>query len=967
MLMNICMLKHWITVILLVPLSLMAVEIHVTPTGSDSNPGTVSAPLKSLAAARDAARAYVGKEVVTVRVADGTYYLPETLVFTPQDSGSARNGVVYRAENEGRAILSGGSRLSLQWRPYRDGIFQAETPKALKIDQLFIDGKSQRMARYPNYDPTRPTIAYQGYAADAFSKTRAAGWTDPTGGYIHAMHRSRWGGYHYRITGKDANGEVTYEGGWQNNRRSGMHREFRMVENIFEELDAPGEWYHNPEKGILYYMPEAGKDLNRAVVEVVRLSHLIEFQGSVEAPVRYITLRGFTVRHAARTFMETKEPMLRSDWAIYRGGAVMLTGTEHVQLLDCEFDQVGGNAVFVNGYNRPTWVKGCHIHDAGASGVCFVGDPKAVRDPLFEYGQKNDLAEIDRTPGPKTEDYPAFGIVEDCLIHGIGRVERQPAGVQIEMAMKITVRDTSVYDCARAGINIGDGCWGGHLIERCDVFDTVLETHDHGSFNSWGRDRYWRSDRGTSQTFIDNEPNLPFLDAMHTTTIRSSRWRCDHGWDIDLDDGSSNYEIYNNLMLNGGLKFREGFKRRAWNNIMVNNSFHPHVWYVNSEDEFYGNIVMTDVKGIRAPTQTATGKYIGKNLFFVSNPRHKNKYAEHGWDLDSIVGDPLFVDPAKGDFRVKQGSPALRLGFKNFPMDQFGVKKASLKAIAKTPIIPALGTTRAGQAEPSTAAQTRYWLGAKLHSIKNEEFSAFGTRKADGGVALMAVPEGSAAAAAGFLENDLIQGVNGQKVKDATDLLTAYAQAGDAVLEVKTVRFQQVTTVTVKNAPYITLQGRTSAAALNCETAVKVTANPTPRNNPVETLVDGKLAESYGPVFANGILSGAYKVDLGETQSVVGLTSWTYQQGNRAPQRVTLYGSVSPTDPGWRIENRSKFTPIGSIDTTQLKQELFNAVSLRARPGQTLGDFRWVVWKVSPVSAQQENTAFQELAIKVSE
>ena len=100
------------------------------------------------------------------------------------------------------------------------------------------------------------------------------------------------------------------------------------------------------------------------------------------------------------------------------------------------------------------------------------------------------------------------------------------------------MRDCSVYDTARAGINIGDGAWGGHLIERCDVFDTVLETHDHGSFNSWGRDRYWRSDHLTaSQQAVDAEPNLPFLDAMKTTVIRDSRWRCDHGWDIDLDDG----------------------------------------------------------------------------------------------------------------------------------------------------------------------------------------------------------------------------------------------------------------------------------------------------------------------------------------------------------------------------------------------------------------------------------------------
>ena len=101
------------------------------------------------------------------------------------------------------------------------------------------------MARYPNYDASQPTAAYQGYAADALSKERAARWADPAGGYIHAMHVHRWGGYHYRITGKDADGNVTYEGGWQNNRQMGMHTEFRMVENIFEELDAPGEWFHH--------------------------------------------------------------------------------------------------------------------------------------------------------------------------------------------------------------------------------------------------------------------------------------------------------------------------------------------------------------------------------------------------------------------------------------------------------------------------------------------------------------------------------------------------------------------------------------------------------------------------------------------------------------------------------------------------------------------------------------------------
>jgi hypothetical protein len=59
--------------------------------------------------------------------------------------------------------------------------------------------------------------------------------------------------------------------------------------------------------------------------------------------------------------------------------------------------------------------------------------------------------------------------------------------------------------------------------------------------------------------------------------LRNNRFRCDHGWDIDLEDGSSNYLIYNNLCLNGGIKLREGVSRVVENNIMVNNTFHPHV------------------------------------------------------------------------------------------------------------------------------------------------------------------------------------------------------------------------------------------------------------------------------------------------------------------------------------------------------------------------------------------------------
>ena len=772
-----------------------SVDLYVSPAGSDTNSGSHSQPVASLARARDLARPQAGKKAVTVHVADGIYYLPETLVFTPADSGSEQSPVVYKADNEGGAVLSGGSQLELNWTAHVDGIFQAKTPAGLEIDQVFVNGTAQRMARYPNYDPQKKTAAYQGYSADAFSTERAANWADPAGGYIHAMHVRRWGGYHYRITGKDAQGEVTYEGGWQNNRQMGMHKDYRMVENIFEELDAPGEWFHNAKTATLYYMPAAGVDLATAKVEVVRLPHLVEFQGTPAAPVKWISLQGFTVRHAARTFMDCKEPLLRSDWAIYRGGAFLLTGTEDISIVDCEFDQVGGNAVFVNHYNRRTQVKGCHIHDTGASGVCFVGDPQAVRNPLFEYKETQHLSEIDLTPGPKTDNYPADSTVEDCLIHGIGRVDRQPAGVQISMAQGITVRDVSIYDCARSGINVSEGTWGGHLIEGCDVFDTVLETHDHGSFNSWGRDRFWRIKGASAEQIAE----LSRLDALETSVIRNSRWRCDHGWDIDLDDGSSNYHIYNNLMLASGLKLREGFQRRAWNNIIVNDGLHPHVWYVGNQDQVYANILMSPHRPVRIKPRHAASARVDQNLFFVADASQGKAVSEPlGWDTHSLFGDPQFIDPANGDFRVKDGSPALTLGFKNFRMDQFGVKKPALKAIARTPQLP---TPRLALA----SAEDRYvmparvlsWLGASLQALAGEAFSAYGVSKEAGGVVLHAVPTNSEAAQRGLKEGDVVQQVNGQPVRSSEALLQATARAGSKPLTLQIVRDQQAMEIVI--------------------------------------------------------------------------------------------------------------------------------------------------------------------------
>ena len=756
----------WAGLVLVLAGQASAQPFYVAPGGDDANAGTAERPFATLPRAQQALREHPG----TVFLRGGTYYLAAPLVFTAADSGTAALPNVWTTQAGETAVISGGVKLeNLAWREGAKGVWSTPVPADLRTEEIFVNGERQVLARYPNFDPTAKY--FDGFAADAIAPERAARWADPTGGYFHAMHPALWGDFTWRITGKGTNNEVLKEGGWQNNRGGAVHRTIRFVENIFEELDAPREWFLNNATHTLYFYPPAGLELNRAKVEATRLRSLVEFRGQTGAPVHHIALRGLEFRHAARTVMDTREPLLRTDWAIYRGGAIFLEGTEDCALEDSRLDQLGGNAVFLNHYNRRVTVRGCEIARAGASGICLVGDPQAARNPLFHYDQVNPLEALDRTPGPRTENYPADCLIEDCLIYLTGRVEKQTAGVNIDLSRRITVRHCSIYDMPRAGINIGDGCWGGHVVEFCDVFDTVKETGDHGSFNSWGRDRYWRPNTREINAWIRQEPGLPKLDAVEPTILRNSRWRCDHGWDIDLDDGSSYYIITNNLCLHGGIKNREGYGRRVENNIMIGSGLHPHVWLEAGGDVFAHNIVEDEYRPAVMPPPPWGGE-MDNNLFHragATTRPAKRLQEQSGRDARSLTGDAQFTNPARGDYRVRPDSPALALGFVNFPMDQFGVRKAALRLKARKPVLPEAVVVAESAGAPPAA--TRDWLGATLRDITTEdERSAYGLPAANG-VLVFKLPEGSPLARAGMKGSDVLVGVNGAGCANIAGLL----------------------------------------------------------------------------------------------------------------------------------------------------------------------------------------------------
>lgn len=757
--------------------------IWVDARAASGGDGSVAHPLRTLRQAQQLARQWPGRHAgqpLEVRIRGGIYYLDSTLVFDGKD---VRHGpLIFRAYPGEKVVVSGARVLRLRWHHWKGGIYRATVPPDLDIDQLYIGGIRQVNARYPNRDTLAPI--FDGVSKNALSPQRIRSWKRPEGGYIHALQVAHWGSLHYRISGRDPRGNLLLEGGYQINRSRRIDSAAVFVENILEELDTLQEWYTDRQAHQLYIYPADPAALRHATVEVPVLRQLVVMQGDTAHPLRNLHFEGITFMHTRETFMDTREPLLRGDWNIFRGGAILLSGTEHCSFSHCRFEQMGGNVLFFSGYNRYDTVQHCLISHAGASGICFVGDPSAVRSPAFRYEDYVPYAQLDKQPGPRNSAYPRDCYVFDNLIHHTGLIEKQSAGIHLSMSSGIDVVNNTIYHVPRAGININDGTWGGHRIVNNDVFQTVLETGDHGAFNSWGRDRYWAPQRPYMDSLAAVHPELILLDAVEPVLLRHNRFRCDHGWDIDLDDGSSHYIIDSNLCLQGGIKLREGFYRQVRNNIMLNNSFHPHVWFDNSRAVFQHNIVMRPY----APIQIRQwGDSIDHNVF--PDTMSLAVARRRGTDLQSVAALPRFVQPSTGNYALVMTPSLAAAGFRNFRMDNFGVLSPEWRAMIPARDFPA--PTYANRQVASTPV--RRWQGALLKAVSDEnERSALGLPDASG-VFVIRASGGSGAPESGLRQMDVVLQIGDIRIHSLDDIDRALKSIRDKDhIRTKVFRNQQV-------------------------------------------------------------------------------------------------------------------------------------------------------------------------------
>lgn len=689
--------------------------IYVAPAGDDNGAGTESDPLASLPAAVDRAEVLSATCPVSVVLREGTHYLTQTLVIRERPEGNHR--IDFRAAPGERPTISGAARLDLAWKKL-DGEIHVAHVRSHGIDsfdQLFVDGQRQVRARFPNGHPQSPLLENFAFIEDADEREYPDGtqatsapplphrelyysddmfsakrWSHPEDGIIHIFPRENWNALQFRLRGIDYERKTILlgEGGYQQHERFAarpgtmLDRTSRFyIENIREELDAPGEWFFDRRSGELFFFPPPATQLETATFEVPQLRELVRFEGTRDHLCRDIGFHGIRFTGTTTTFLGDYEVVSFGDWAIVRSGAVVFENAVRCIVEDCYFDAVGGNAIFINRFNDEITVCDCLVTECGESGIAVVGSSMLRRDrsSTCEYCGEHRPWGF----GEHTDDYPRGCVIENNLIHDVGTWGKQTAAVFMSVTADNRIAHNEFYNIPRAAMCIHDGTFGGHVIEHNYMHHTCRDTDEHGTFNSWGRDTWWchaQSHQGKSHPAGD-----VFRDALFQTVIRNNRFLDFSGWCIDLDDGSSNYDIYNNVSIGGGIKTREGDFRKVHNNIVylptIDKPTAIQVGNEGNSDVWYNNIIFAHRDCIHLTRPPANGKVVrhcDRNVYysgvgaFASRGMGFEEWRAQGIDSESIYADPQFRDPERGDFTVGADSPALRLGFVNFPQDEFG-------------------------------------------------------------------------------------------------------------------------------------------------------------------------------------------------------------------------------------------------------------------------------------------------------
>ena len=337
---------------------------YVSPTGLDTNAGTIGQPFATLARAQSAVRTIntnmTGDIIIYLR--GGTYALTNTLALAPADSGNNGHQVRYQAYAPETPVIYGGKTIT-GWTLHDAGknIWQAGVAATDNFRQLYVNGvKAVRAYGAPpagyavitdaGYTTTDTNLQFYGNITNLEIVTHSVNWTQsrlPVAGI--------------------QNTNITIQQPCLGLAQNLLTSPTRM-ENAYEFLTSPGYWYLNLYTHTLYYIPRAGENLATATVEAPVVEQLITITGDSTNPVSNLSFVGLTFRLAnwlqPSTGLGLASPQANQDdlttsylWVVK--AALDCTGARNVGVTACTFANLGGDGVNFLRASQNDTIDGC--------------------------------------------------------------------------------------------------------------------------------------------------------------------------------------------------------------------------------------------------------------------------------------------------------------------------------------------------------------------------------------------------------------------------------------------------------------------------------------------------------------------------------------------------------------------------------------------------------------------------------
>lgn len=482
------------------------------------------------------------------------------------------------------------------------------------------------------------------------------------------------------------------------------------VENVLEELDEPGEWVVNTQTRKIYLWPsDPAPDgsprgiLAPSTTELIRVEGQIDYDGPTDTPVRGIAFSGLTFSHADRWAWTSDEHRvgwgMQHDWDMFDRPTALLRfrGAEDCRVTDCKFVNSGGSGIRLDLHAQRNRITNCELAHLGEAGILLAGYGPGTKDVNHHNDIINNhihhFSEITwHSPGLWAWQSGHNRMVHNELHHsGYSAVlitTRVNPGRGLNSEGGRTVRQHEIAQEVGVRARGGYASWKRrekYLHSRHNLFESNEISHSVQLLSDGNA--IYVSGAGTGNIIRYNyvhhnqAPSLPAAircdDDQHETLIYGNVLYHNRGHAAGIASKGVN-DIINNFIVAQAAVPRWGYISFEWapvtgskaqRNIII---AHPEGGNAYAERQRSGN---GDGNSSRGPKLVETE--MDQNLYY--HPQDSHWIDEHlrkmravGQEKASRFGDPLFVDPASGDFSFRPRSPALALGIEPLDVSKMG-------------------------------------------------------------------------------------------------------------------------------------------------------------------------------------------------------------------------------------------------------------------------------------------------------